>query len=389
YPGRWTTPTIILLFALLTAFITCINVPLSAYEFIQEVTFRPNDTLPALPFSRWLPSLFQPPTISFQPQALTVGDTLLLNNSAVNFTLTGVYDRMNGGTPVSTFSYFNNPFSDECDIVCGSLFAKLSQPDRNKSYDIDDFLDTTGQPADNPSLFVPFYPNMIWDPADVSTIIQNMFQMMFHYVRLQMGVVHPNLIYASPDMYNRSILPLGPPPAELDSDDSDGEYDYFSPFNRSRAAMANETYFSQMLEIVHLFNTSGGVPVMEYSRTVPKLKPLGSAITSVFVSTFAMLSTIWAIFSLIAGALAKMYPDRRENKRGKDSLRDDADVYFGVEEQALSEHSRFLNDSASDTLQDEMELMKNRMKLVESYVRQMQLAFRRRGVSEEEIIGQY
>ncbi|KAJ7336893.1 hypothetical protein DFH08DRAFT_1082928 [Mycena albidolilacea] len=44
---------------------------------------------------------------------------------------------------------------------------------------------------------------------------------------------------------------------------------------------------------------------MEYLRPVPHLKPLGSAITSVFVSTFATLPAMWIIFSLVAGALAR------------------------------------------------------------------------------------
>ncbi|KAJ7844862.1 hypothetical protein B0H14DRAFT_2584952 [Mycena olivaceomarginata] len=50
---------------------------------------------------------------------------------------------------------------------------------------------------------------------------------------------------------------------------------------------------------------SDRVPVMHYLRPVPRLKPLSSAITSVFVSTFAMLSALWTIFSLGAGALAR------------------------------------------------------------------------------------
>ncbi|KAK6981533.1 hypothetical protein R3P38DRAFT_3459979 [Favolaschia claudopus] len=398
YPGRWTTPIIIFLFALLTAFIACINVPLSAYEFIQEVTYRPNDTLPALPLSRWLPSLLQPPTISFQPQVLTVGDTFNLNNSLENsFTLISADDRMNGGNPVSSFSYFNNPFSDGCDVsnmsitydrglgvsaqincdfpvnsltlswerilsweqlisvqddnVVDSLFYNflLVLVEMLGTYLNDSTMDSeysvvpacpdlsnisyyngnstclnlrppkmwattillfsgnesviypgeVAQSADNP-LPVPSFSNMVLDQAYVSTTIQNMFQMIFHYVRLQMGVVYPNLIYSSAEMYNHSILPVGLSPATL-------HLNSFALFNRSRAAMANETYFAQMQEIVHLYNTTDRVPVMEYSRTVPKLKPLGSAITSVFVSTFAMLSTIWAVFSLIAGALAKMY----------------------------------------------------------------------------------
>ncbi|KAJ6600251.1 hypothetical protein DFH09DRAFT_1070069 [Mycena vulgaris] len=43
---------------------------------------------------------------------------------------------------------------------------------------------------------------------------------------------------------------------------------------------------------------------MLYLRLVPHLKPLGSAITSIFVSTFAMLSVLWTIIGLIAGVLA-------------------------------------------------------------------------------------
>jgi hypothetical protein len=43
---------------------------------------------------------------------------------------------------------------------------------------------------------------------------------------------------------------------------------------------------------------------MSYIRTVPRLKPLGAAITSVFVSTFAMVSVLWHVFSFIAAALS-------------------------------------------------------------------------------------
>ncbi|KAJ6490858.1 hypothetical protein C8R45DRAFT_928691 [Mycena sanguinolenta] len=46
------------------------------------------------------------------------------------------------------------------------------------------------------------------------------------------------------------------------------------------------------------------VPVMQYLRPIPRIKPLGSALTSVFVSTFAMILVLWTIFSVIAGALA-------------------------------------------------------------------------------------
>ncbi|KAJ6535329.1 hypothetical protein DFH09DRAFT_1091666 [Mycena vulgaris] len=55
---------------------------------------------------------------------------------------------------------------------------------------------------------------------------------------------------------------------------------------------------------VRSFQDSDCFPVMLYIRPVPHLKPLGSAITSVFVSTFATLSVLWRIFSAVTEALA-------------------------------------------------------------------------------------
>ncbi|KAJ6522335.1 hypothetical protein DFH09DRAFT_1097223 [Mycena vulgaris] len=55
---------------------------------------------------------------------------------------------------------------------------------------------------------------------------------------------------------------------------------------------------------VRSFQDSDRFPLMLYIRPVPHLKPLGSAITSVFVSTFATLSVLWRIFSVVTEALA-------------------------------------------------------------------------------------
>ncbi|KAJ6471707.1 hypothetical protein DFH09DRAFT_1380541 [Mycena vulgaris] len=49
YPWRWTTPTVLCSFILLGAFLAALNVPLSAYEVVQEFTYRPNDTLESTP----------------------------------------------------------------------------------------------------------------------------------------------------------------------------------------------------------------------------------------------------------------------------------------------------------------------------------------------------
>lgn len=133
--------------------------------------------------------------------------------------------------------------------------------------------------------------------AGMSNLVHNMFQSLFQLLRLEMGVILPNQIYASPEIFNDSILPVSLPP----------QYFPIDTANTTRASTINRTVLAQWRDLVDFYNTTDRVPVMEYSRTVPRLKPLGSAITSVFVSTFAMLSSIWTVFSLTAGALARMY----------------------------------------------------------------------------------
>jgi hypothetical protein len=125
---------------------------------------------------------------------------------------------------------------------------------------------------------------------DFTRAFQNVFQAIYHLVRVDLGVILDNQIYNSPQMFNLSIMPMNLPS--------------FSA-NKYRAATSNSTLMAQWRQRVAFYQTSDRVTVMDYLRPVPRLKPLGSAITSVFVSTFAMLSALWTIFSLGAGALAR------------------------------------------------------------------------------------
>jgi hypothetical protein len=127
-------------------------------------------------------------------------------------------------------------------------------------------------------------------PTLTAAAIQNFLQAMYHLVRLDLGVIHGNQIYNSPDAYNRTIV-LTP----LD----------YSGANTTREFTSDSESMAQFQKQVEFFQITDRVPVMEYLQPVPHLKPLGSAITSVFVSTFAMLSAMSTIFSLVAGALAQ------------------------------------------------------------------------------------
>ncbi|KAJ7487089.1 hypothetical protein FB451DRAFT_1554181 [Mycena latifolia] len=118
YPWRWTTPISLSVFLLLASVLAVINVPLSAYELNQESTFRPNDTLSPLPFYNLIPKILQHPTDSFTPQILTIGDRIKLNQSLFEFTIFAAFDRPDNATQTpSAFLYYNNPFSDGCDVV--------------------------------------------------------------------------------------------------------------------------------------------------------------------------------------------------------------------------------------------------------------------------------
>ncbi|KAJ7817871.1 hypothetical protein B0H14DRAFT_1382156 [Mycena olivaceomarginata] len=67
FPWRWTTPIVLCASLFISGFLAAINVPLSAYEVVQEVTYRPNDTLPPLPLSNFIPAILQHPASSFTP----------------------------------------------------------------------------------------------------------------------------------------------------------------------------------------------------------------------------------------------------------------------------------------------------------------------------------
>ncbi|KAF7367722.1 hypothetical protein MSAN_00836000 [Mycena sanguinolenta] len=430
YPWRWTTPISFSVFLVVAGALAVINVPLSAYELNQVSTFRPNDTLPSLPFYNLIPKILQHSTDSFTPHILTMGDTITLNLSLFDWTIWRVFDQSDNPTQTpSAFSYYNNPFSDGCDIasidhcLLHSLFkllihlqvrmraiitldsedqqvqlsivvfcriptsfglswtgtaSRLSEiiprgtnlafnDLRNFVYNLRTELaswyqslstpGSTGRgqltvfvapccncgtnnmslprpsgdenllPAQRPCSSLPVVFKQIAmdfscalpgsDPvygkapetgislidsiapiapesiclapntpmADLSALLQNIFQSLYHIVRLDLGLVLDNQIYLFPEMYNRSILPVHDPNPYL------------------RPPLSKGAFTETWLESMRIYTQIDRVPIFPYLRPVPRLKPRASALTSVFVSTFAMLSVLWTIFNVIAGAM--------------------------------------------------------------------------------------
>ncbi|KAJ6483181.1 hypothetical protein C8R45DRAFT_1075493 [Mycena sanguinolenta] len=433
YPWPWTTLVGLVILLTSTVLLTCVNIPLSAYDVVQELTYFPNATLTELPMSNLIPSFLRDNTVSFAPQTWSVGDTFHLNNSIFQFTIASAFDPMDDMEPVTSFSYSNVPFSGNCDVTnitlsvvrtidiqstvpfqyfscdasayitcslpthvaliatlpdlgyassieaAGGILTQMSDyavdlqvtlyvdvlgPTTELPYG-DATVTVTARPCCNcvggnsttflekeaadllqqpcssqPARFVstsgalknttsttdPWgveYPLPGADSTDLfdglpsgwldgyvgyanlsilNDPFQNMFQVYYHLLRRDLGVLLDNQIYNSPEMYNRSIILISP-----------GEGLGGTPFGtigtsaaqRYHTSLANETLMEEWRNSVQVFIDTDRVPVLEYLRPTPRRKSLGSAITSVFSATFAMVATVWALFSMIARALVR------------------------------------------------------------------------------------
>ncbi|KAJ6483185.1 hypothetical protein C8R45DRAFT_1148969 [Mycena sanguinolenta] len=440
YPWRWTTPIVLCAFLFISPFLAVVNVPLSAYNIVQEFTYRPNDSLPAVFLGNLVPSVLQSSTDSFSPQILNIGEPIILDEHIFNYTVAQAFDGVDTSKPVSAFPYYNNPLSDSCDatnitvqllltdnivdghhswesdyqisgtVACSvpSLFyltwvgfpwniekpfplllldagadiaanfgmwwsgpkpktvARRQEAPQNVTQislsltvhpccDCDAVLAgarlenrtqlvhapcssrpphflVVNNPAiafstpDSGSQLFPAAIGPIALPAQITDVLEqaqlgnlsisrlgtsydNLIQMVYHLVRLDLGVTLENQIYNSPEMFNRTIIDMGNATSS----------------NVVRDWTSNATLMGQWQQAVGFYPNNTRVPPLEYLRSVPRLKPVGSAVTSVFVSTFAMLSVMWSLVSLVAGALARTHSaprGRNEHMFGHSETRD-------------------------------------------------------------------
>ncbi|KAK7065116.1 hypothetical protein R3P38DRAFT_3166134 [Favolaschia claudopus] len=432
-PYRWpgTTPLAFLIMLTATILFILVNIPLSAYETVQEFTYFPNASAPAPPLSGLVPPSLRPSTNKFSPQHLDVGQSFRLNNSALLYTIVSAFDSVENGRPVTSFPYSNNPFSNGCDVKNISAGVQLSvaqAADLFQYYDysvsgfitctnptlfemgwnfnggrldtgispslLDDFgqdlreaawygvvgshvdftanftgqayIRVTARPCCNctpdltsdaleqdqlhlaqepcrsePSRFIgltgqatnttaQFQPwGFIWSISNTSSFfadadprtqqgyigindlsvlnkpLQNIIQIIYHVVRRDLGVIYNNQIFGSADMFNQSIVPVDIPDNVIGIDNTPFGKIGLSMANSIRAATANETMMDEWRKSLALMTETDRVPVLEYLRPVPRRKALGSAIVSVFVATFTMLSAVWTVFHIIAGAFVR------------------------------------------------------------------------------------
>ncbi|KAJ7890908.1 hypothetical protein B0H14DRAFT_3126500 [Mycena olivaceomarginata] len=184
--------------------------------------------------------------------------------------------------------------------------------------------------------------------AALNTLLHNLCQVLYHTIRLDLGISQPNQIFTSADMYNRSISTVYIPDEFFEG----GEAPYEATFaNISRQDSFNLTtlWTAEQQDVVR-------VPVMSYMRTVPRLKPLGAAITSVFVSTFAMVSVLWHVFSFIAAALSGKKSDDKENESLRETVEQMRETIEQMREtieqmrRGLDKHGLIVDDEESEDM---------------------------------------
>ncbi|KAK7062339.1 hypothetical protein R3P38DRAFT_3303287 [Favolaschia claudopus] len=412
YPWHWTTPIALSILLLTTILLTCVNVPLTAFETVQEFTYFPNTSYARLPMENLIPVFLRASTVQFSPQHLNVGQSFQLNGSALSYTITSAFDTVTQ-EPVQSFPYYNNAFSSSCDVKNITIAVQRTLGDSSIAYQyygwasngfiyctfptyfemswdmpysgdikVDDFSPLHDFGADLKGIVVRAIPNgeitvavtarpccncrgnlsleaievdlkdVLQDPCnskpvqfaalsgniinttatlnpwgsnvsdffsglepqfqqgyigthDLSALqspMHNLFQIVYHFVRLDLGVILTNQIFGSPQMFNKSILPIQVPRFLMGADGTPFGTISESAANSALSATTNTTTMQALHNLVHSMQNTDRVPVLEYLRPISRLKPLGSAITSVFVATFAMVSSVWAIFNIVAKA---------------------------------------------------------------------------------------
>ncbi|SJK98794.1 uncharacterized protein ARMOST_02063 [Armillaria ostoyae] len=410
-----------------------VNIPLSAYDVVQEFTYNPNDTSPSLPFSNIIPASLRHTAGDFTPQTFIVGDTIKLGSSVFDYVIVEAFPSGRApafGNQVASFPYYNNPLSS-CDVLSISLTIRnldevsfsatiscwiptnykmtlslnesslltriigaplkavrdlggilqdlgvglnlsnivlsnnedateldllvfpccvcsdwnaesyIQVPFSNNPFlndhppcddDVAKFQATEiivyyGEPNDGIVDWTIFTaepggnilpPNQTLEvPSNTQPLLQNAFQAIYNIIRLDLGVVPPNQIFASPIMFNKSISSVSIP-LFLDLDRSEPAFycdvgDFFINEDIQTAYRVNDSFANCIRRVrsnssLDIYSDDIGgirVPSVSYLRPVFRRKPMLSAISSVFVATFAMVSAAWSLFHFIARSLCQ------------------------------------------------------------------------------------
>ncbi|KAJ6457990.1 hypothetical protein C8R45DRAFT_562126 [Mycena sanguinolenta] len=181
-------------------------------------------------------------------------------------------------------------------------------------------------------------------------------------------------------MYNRSIVLLNPGAGLAGTPFGTIAPSAAVSYN---ALLSNDTVMQEWRDSIQVFNETDRVPVLEYLRPIPRRKSLGSALTSVFSATFAMVATVWTIFSMVARALARA--SRHHEDAGWKASKDRPsfaleESKWGLNELGYSEGAS-LNTANEERVSDDVW---ERIAVLEREIYSMRGQLRQRGVLDSE-----
>lgn len=132
YPFRWFTPAVFVGGIVALVLVSLINVATSGYQLVSTSSTNPNVTQSTHSwYQRWPSFMIGHMRASCDSSTIPVGTQLYTNNSALPYTLQGVYQEQEGGTQPSNLGslvYHNNRLED-CSI--GSVQIQMRSLDRS------------------------------------------------------------------------------------------------------------------------------------------------------------------------------------------------------------------------------------------------------------------
>ncbi|KIY68158.1 hypothetical protein CYLTODRAFT_421832, partial [Cylindrobasidium torrendii FP15055 ss-10] len=143
------------------------------------------------------------------------------------------------------------------------------------------------------------------DP-DIVNSFRKVALLFYHSVRLDLGIIEPNLIFLSPELMREAV----------------GD-DVLMPFvaGGPMARMRVEEAVPQWQQDIQQMNDTLHAPAFSYLHPVWHRKPLASAIVSVYTATFTMVSLIWAAIRHVSTAIVNiLHPNYTKSCSGCDQL---------------------------------------------------------------------
>ncbi|KIY71225.1 hypothetical protein CYLTODRAFT_419078 [Cylindrobasidium torrendii FP15055 ss-10] len=130
--------------------------------------------------------------------------------------------------------------------------------------------------------------------------LHNVIQVLYHSVRLNLGIVTPDNILGSKELFLQAI--------QFDEDDNQFWTQQIIDHINGKSIASKLDFQISEENLAKSYAIEHTIP-FPYLKNVWHPKPIGSAIISVYASTFTIIALLWTVFHLIAGC----FLDRKDS----------------------------------------------------------------------------